>query len=260
MLHVIDNVGLKVIDFAAACIPRRRPPRPVLARAKIVAHRGAHDNRRVRENTLPAFDALLGAGVWGLECDLRWTRDLEPVVCHDPDLKRVFGIDMRVADHDYAALRAACPELPHLREIVERYGGRLHLMLEIKAEHYPHPDAQTARLATLLAALEPARDFHILALEMDLYRHVQQLPSACWLPVARLNTAAISAFAAANGCGGFAAPYFAVSARQIARHRAAGRCVGVGFPSRRNLLYGELARGVDWIFSNHALRLQQYLT
>lgn len=255
----IRNTLLSVTEAGYALLPRRRPSAAALAAIRIVSHRGERDNRKVFENTFAAFDPLLDSGVWGIEFDLRWSRDDEPVVCHDAGLRRVFGVDRRIADSDYSTLRARCPELPHLGDLVARYGQRLHLMMEIKAEPEVHPDRRRARLQKHLDGLAPGEDLHLLALDTALFERVPVLPRSCWLPVANTNCAAMSDYALSHGCAGVAAHYALLKRQQIARHRAQGQCVATGFPSHRKLLYREAGRGVDWLFSNRALRLQRLL-
>jgi len=94
---------MSFFDFCFMVMPRRRPTRRALQDSKIISHRGEHDNRRIRENTLAAFTPVAAAGCWGLEFDVRWTRDLddvrwtrdlEPVVIHDTDARRVFGVTL----------------------------------------------------------------------------------------------------------------------------------------------------------------------
>jgi glycerophosphoryl diester phosphodiesterase len=41
----------------------------------------------------------------------------------------------------------------------------------------------------------------------------------------------------------------------IQRHHRQGQKLGTGFIASRYCLYRELDRGVDWIFTNHALKL-----
>lgn len=254
MVSRVKKGLLAAVEAGVAVVPRQPPPPDVLARARIVSHRGERDNQRTRENTFAAFDPLVGSGVWGIEFDVRWTRDLEPVVCHDPDLLRVFRLPLSLVDTDYRTLRACCPDAPHLGEFVERYGGRLHLMLELKNAPYPDTDLQQKRLLQHLSGLQPIRDFHILALNTDLYRHVSDLPSQSWFPVAQFNVPKVSAFALANDCAGMAGPYALIGAKHLDAHHSAGQKVGIGFPHRRNVLFRELARGADWIFSDHALK------
>ena len=119
---------------------RRLPPPPVrkLAAVRIVAHRGVYDNRLVFENTMAAFERFHAAGGWGIELDVRWTRDGVPVISHDPDGRRLFGVQRQIADMDLAALQRQLPQVPTLAAVIERFGGQLHLMAEIKSE--PHFD------------------------------------------------------------------------------------------------------------------------
>jgi hypothetical protein len=53
-----------------------------------------------------------------------------------------------------------------------------------------------------------------------------------------------------------AAQYLLLSAKLIRQHHQRGQKLGCGFASSRNCLYREINRGVDWIFTNHALRLE----
>lgn len=250
---------LSAVEAGFAAWPRRRPPAAALAAARVVSHRGERDNRRVFENTFAAFDPLLDSGVWGIEFDLRWTRDDEPVISHDPDLRRVFDVDLKLADTDYATVRARCPRVPHLGDFIARYGGRIHLMMELKAEPEVHPDQRRARLQGLLSGLKPVEDLHVLSLDPALYDRVPGLPRASWLPVASVNCESVSDFALNHGCGGMAAPFPLLKRRCIARHRARGQHVAVGFPEHRNVLYREVALGADWLFSNRACHLQRFL-
>lgn len=259
MSRRINNALLHLTEAGFAAVPRRRPPAAALATARVVSHRGERDNRRVMENTFAAVDPLLASGVWGVEFDLRWTRDDEPVVCHDADLKRVFGIDLRLADIDYATLRARCPQVPHLGDFVARYGARLHLMMELKAGSQRHRQRRQIRLQACLDGLQPGTDLHVLSLLPSLFDQVPQMPHSCWLPVAGVNCREIGDYALANGCAGMAGPYALLRQQQIDRHHAAGQRVAVGFPAHRSVLYREVARGVDWLFSNRAVRLQRLL-
>ena len=255
----LTNSFLHATETLYALVPRRVPAPEILAKCGIVSHRGERDNQIIFENTLAAFDSLIAAGVWSIEFDIRWTRDLQPVVVHDLDLLRVFGKQERICDLTLADLQVTPPQIPTLEELLQRYGGRIHLMIELKAEDYPDPSAQRKTLQKLLNKLEPAKDFHFLALDTRLFEHLRGFPTSCWLPVARTNIKQISDFAIAQKCTGMAGPYSLISNARIQRHREAGQHIGVGFPAHRNVLFRELNRGVSWIFSNHALQLQTLL-
>jgi glycerophosphoryl diester phosphodiesterase len=106
-----------------------------------IAHRGASRDRP--ENTLIAFDEALNQGADALELDLQFSRDGVPVVYHDKTLARAGGGRRRVARLDMWQLRQLdagfkfAPEfrgqtIPTLAEVLERYGQRTKLLLEVK--------------------------------------------------------------------------------------------------------------------------------
>jgi glycerophosphoryl diester phosphodiesterase len=254
-----QHLAMRSVDGIYACIPRRTPSPQALAACKVISHRGEHDNRSIFENSLPAFAAAREAGVWGLEADIRWTRDLVPVICHDPDGRRLFGESAAVRELSFSALRARMPLIPSLAELVAECGSRMHLMLEIKDEPWPQLRQQQLILEQLLASLRPAQDYHFLALDPQLFQRVPFVPRAACLPVAELNTRRTSQAGLESGLGGLTGHFVLLNQRLAQRHWVAGQGVGTGFISSRNSLYRELNRGVEWIFSNHALRIQGIL-
>ena len=163
----LEPILIPLIDRLFARLPRPRPDPARLRGCRVVAHRGAHGPGRP-ENTLPAFDAALACGAWGIEFDLRWTRDGVPVVVHDPDLARVFGLDVAVGRTAAAELQRLCPQVPTLAEVLARYGGRAHLMVELKAEPLPEPGRRNRILGELFAGLAPVRDYHLLSLSPEM--------------------------------------------------------------------------------------------
>lgn len=253
----VPDLAMAVADTVSAALPSPVPERRVLADCRLIAHRGEHDNVDTKENTLAAFRAARGAGVWGIECDIRWTADLVPVVCHDPTPRRIFGLEQPVSSLRFADLRAELPQIPALAEVVAEFGGNTHLMLELKAESWPQPQRQHEIFTDCLRALRPVDDFHLLALDCALFERVAGLPAACCVPVAEASIARHSRLALARGYGGFAAHYLLLSTHRLAQHKAAGQHVGSGFSASRNCLFRELNRGVDWIFSNRAVALQR---
>jgi glycerophosphoryl diester phosphodiesterase len=255
----VENLLLQMIEGIYSRSPRPHPGLERLRGCRVVSHRGEHDNRRVFENTLAAFDAAAAQGVWGIEFDLRWTRDLEPVVVHDADLRRVFGRDLRVGGCTLRDLKGPCPQLPTLPEVVGRYGGKVHLMMEIKAEPYPDRGRQNRVLGEVFAALRPGRDFHLLSLAPEMFRLITFAPPTAFVPVARLNFPGLSRLALQEGYGGVAGHYALVGASAVRRHHAAGQKVGTGYPRAPNCVFREIRRGVDWIFCNHAGEVQRLI-
>ena len=236
--------------------PRPAPASHMLHTCRLISHRGDHDNRQCFENTLPAFDAAADAGVWGIEMDIRWTSDLVPVVFHDPDTRRLFNRDARISEMTLDRIRQQFPLVPTLSEVAERYGGRLHLMLEIKRETYPRPSVQHRRLKKSLQHLVPGQDFHLMGLYPDMFGYFDFLPARTFVPIARIRIDRFSRMAAAYGWGGLAGHYLTATHALVLRHHRLGQCIGTGFADSRRCLYREAARGVDWVFSNRAVEMQ----
>ncbi|MDO4572621.1 MAG: glycerophosphodiester phosphodiesterase family protein [Clostridia bacterium] len=109
---------------------------PFLNRA--YAHRGLYEaDQSVPENSLPAFSRAAEAG-YGVELDVQLSRDGRIVVFHDDDLRRACGLDARVEELDFEALRAlrlfgGGERIPLFSEALETIGGRVPLIVELKA-------------------------------------------------------------------------------------------------------------------------------
>lgn len=251
----LENLAQQLVDFTFMLLPRPRPSRQALEQCRLVSHRGEHDNRQLRENTLAAFRAVADAGIWGIEFDLRWTRDLEPVVIHDPTTGRVFGDNLSVAEIGLAELKRAIPEIPSLEQVVTEFGGSTHLMIELKPDRLDQDDLKAARLAGILDGLDAGRDYHFLALEADLFAPAAFAGPAACLLVAELGIGAFSNEVITREYGGLCGQYLLLNRRLIGLHHARGQQLGTGFASSRFCFYRELNRRVDWIFTNHALKL-----
>jgi glycerophosphoryl diester phosphodiesterase len=205
---------------------------------------------------MAAFEGAEVSGVWGIELDIRWTQDLQPVVIHDPDLVRVFGKSIRVADVTLAELCDQCPEVPSLEEVIQRFGKKLHLMVEIKEETYPDPVRQNQILKTYFAELKPQEDYHLLSLSEKMFDVVDFMPPSVFLPVSQLNFQHFSQLAIERAFCGVAGHYLFLSSGFLNRHHGLNQKVGTGYIGSRNCLFRELNRGVDWIFSNNGAEIQ----
>jgi glycerophosphoryl diester phosphodiesterase len=260
MLSVLlERLFYRWVDPLLGRLPRRPPPGGLPENPRIIAHRGDHHAPERLENTLAAFTRSREAGVWGVELDLRWTRDLVPVISHDADCRRLFGGGDRIDALGFDTLRRRYPLIPSLAEVLDTCGGKLHLMLEIKAEPWPEPARQSRILAEVLDPVVPGRDIHFLGLHPGVFRLVPfAFPGAC-LAVAQLNTRNLSRWARAEGLAGLAGHYLLVNQACLDRHHAWGQKVGTGFVESRGILLREWARGVDWVFSNRAAVLLESL-
>ncbi len=256
ILPLIESGYMRMLDVISARKRRPKPSASVLKACKLVAHRGEHDNRTVLENSLAAFGRAADAGVWGVELDVRWTRDLVPVVSHDADLSRLFDRPEQIAKLSFRELRGRVDVIPALAEVVERFGEKLHLMIEIKHHDWPDPKRQSRALLETLAPLAPAEAYHLMVLDPAIMTHLDGFTTRCMIAIAYHWPDRYSRWVIENGWGGLATHYSMLRRSHIKRHQSEGQCVGTAFPASRNCLFRELNRGVDFIFSNHAAALQ----
>jgi glycerophosphoryl diester phosphodiesterase len=256
LLSYVENGLERIIDGFYAIWPQPFPGIERLKQCKIISHRGEHDNLAVLENTFEAFDKACDAGVWGLEFDVRWTKDLHPVVVHDADLNRVFKIDLTVGDVELEGLRSRCPQIPLLSEVIQKYGRKFHLMVEIKAEAYPDPEGQNQILQGCFETLTPQADYHLISLTPELFDIINFVPESTFMPIAMWNMSRFSQLALKRNMRGIAGHYFLLNDSILSRHLANGQKAGTGYPRSKNCLFREINRGVEWIFSNNAVELQ----
>jgi glycerophosphoryl diester phosphodiesterase len=91
----------------------------------LLGHRGARASADVPENTFASFDLALAHGCSGFEFDVRLTACGTAVVCHDPKVGKI------------AVSRAQASQLtqlPRLSQVLQRYGQRAFLDIELKVE------------------------------------------------------------------------------------------------------------------------------
>jgi glycerophosphoryl diester phosphodiesterase len=103
--------------------------------ALFLGHRGTRIY--APENTFEAFDIALEHGCDGFEFDVRRTADGLAAVCHDAHFHHL-KVDQYILDQ----LRALHP-LPTLGEVLERYGNRAYINIELKDAGL---EAETIRL------------------------------------------------------------------------------------------------------------------
>lgn len=99
------------------------------------AHRGLHDSERA-ENSMSAFAAAKEHG-YGIELDVRLSKDGELVVFHDETLTRVVGkegkvIDFTAEELSKMSLSGTADGIPTFRRVLELIDGAVPLIIEIK--------------------------------------------------------------------------------------------------------------------------------
>lgn len=136
-LIVISSLLLLLaILYLIAIAPARRPLGEPFVSTKY-AHRGLHD-KELAENSLAAFSAAVERG-FGIELDVRLTKDERLVVFHDDTLTRMCGVDARVDEKTYDELLEydlldSGAKIPTFREVMELVGGKVPLLIEIKED------------------------------------------------------------------------------------------------------------------------------
>src|SRR5439155_9570795 len=94
----------------------------------LLGHRGA--SKYLAENTFEAFDLALQHGCDGFELDVRLTSDRAALICHDRDHKGKLLAD---------CIAEKFPGLLVMEKIIERYGGRAFINVELKVEDLHEP-------------------------------------------------------------------------------------------------------------------------
>jgi len=254
----IQDALERLLAETYARIPRRRGVAPLQGVCKLVAHRGCHDgNRKIKENSMEAFQCALQAGVWAIELDLQFTRDGCPVVLHDADGGRIWGdASLRPAELSRAEMRQRCPEVPFLEEVLGAFREGLHFMIEVKRQTYE--PRYNAKLRKILQGLVPERDFHLLALHPETMAQLRCWPRQCKVLVAETNTRYIARQVLAHGYGGMAGHFLLLGRRLRLRLRRQGIKVGAGFVDSENGFKREWQLETDWLFSNRAELLAGY--
>ena len=103
------------------------------------AHRGLHDNKgEAPENSMEAFRKAAKCG-YGIEMDVRLTKDMVPVVFHDKNLTRMCGRPELVSDLTYAQLKditlaESAETIPLFEEVLKMVKGRVPLIIEYKVD------------------------------------------------------------------------------------------------------------------------------
>ncbi|MGC1183032.1 glycerophosphodiester phosphodiesterase [Legionella sp.] len=246
----------KMIDRYFALIPRGTPNPDQVHAARLIAHRGAHDNvHGVIENTLPAFRLAEKSGCWGIELDVHITADQVLVVNHDSSLKRLWGHDLIIANLNFSDLRAQVPEIPTLAEVVAEFGQRLHLFIELKQ---PLQDEEC--LLQILHKLRAKEDYHLLTIDASIVQALSKFPKHALLLVASHNNVRnFCDLSLKEHYGGVLGHYLLLTTKLATRLKAGKQVVGVGFVDSKYSLYRELNKGMHWIFTNRAEQVSLYL-
>ncbi len=100
------------------------------------AHRGLH-GEKTPENSLAAFQLAADRG-YGIELDVRWTKDRVMVVHHDDSLLRMCGVDRKISEMTggevlRCQLKGSPEYVPTLDQVLDKVNGKVPLIIEMKS-------------------------------------------------------------------------------------------------------------------------------
>ena len=232
-----------------------------------ISHRGY--TAEATENTAEAFLAAIGHGFDHLETDLRTTRDGHIVLCHDADLRRVSGRQVRMSEltrKELAQEKLPCGErLLFFDDFLEHF-SHLNWILDIKPE-----GAQ--RTVDILTAMRQDPQVEAFLTQRTRYlfwnaQHEQQLttklPEAfCLAREGACYRAGLATLLGASGMGGLqTGQYYALPPKLkgvpilnptvVQRfHAKNARVIGY-LPESEADRQRALTAGVDQLLTNHA--------
>ena len=135
-----------------------------------IAHRGLHTNPVVPENSLSAFQRAVEAG-FGIELDVQLTADDQLVIFHDETLERVCGDrrklhELTLSELSGLRLFGTDERIPLFRDALDRIGGRVPLLVEIKSEgRYRRTTELTCEVLRSYDGIFCVESFHPLVLK-----------------------------------------------------------------------------------------------
>ncbi|MBR5903488.1 MAG: glycerophosphodiester phosphodiesterase [Clostridia bacterium] len=135
---ILIIIGVPVVGFLYIFLPADIPSYvKKVYRGRYYAHRGLHNiDENVPENSLTAFKKAAEKG-YGIELDVHLSADGQVVVFHDDDLRRMCGVDKKIADCTYDELQqysllGTSEKIPLFSSVLEVYNGVAPMIIEIK--------------------------------------------------------------------------------------------------------------------------------
>lgn len=121
---------------------------------KVIGHRGAAG--LAPENTILSFRLARELGADAVECDVRMTRDGQPVLLHDATVDRTTNGKGRLADLTLAEVsRLECQDgvpVATLAELLTLAGGSLPVVIELKEDAVVEPTVRQVIERNLLGS------------------------------------------------------------------------------------------------------------
>lgn len=231
----------------------------------VIAHRGA--STYAPENTFAAFDLALEMGAQHLEFDVQMSSDGHLVIIHDDNVNRTTNGSGAVSAHTLAQLQAldagawfnakfAGARIPTLDTVLERYGRRAHLHVEIKGKSAGLSERTVDAIRRFgLSPHVTMTSFQKPKLE-DLRAYAPELPTG-WL-LREINDAMISE-ARTLGLTQLCPKADIVTPDLVEKLRSAGFVVRAWGVANEALMRNMVAAGVDGMTVNFPDKLIAFL-
>ena len=142
IISAASAIALLLIIYLFLAAPKRSRRAQTLEFARVkYAHRGLHGGTRA-ENSLSAFAAAVEKG-YGIELDVRLSRDGELVVFHDDTLERMTDAEGRVDSKTLSELKELSlgggeEKIPTFAEVLALVDGKVPLLVEIKEDAFKY--------------------------------------------------------------------------------------------------------------------------
>jgi len=129
----------------------------------LLGHRGVRASTGVPQNTCASFDLALEHGCDGFEFDVRLAACGTAVVCHDPKVGK-----LAIARTQARQL----PRLPRLNDVIERYGQRAFLNIELKVKDLE------SKVLTALSGFPPIQGYVVSSFIPDVVMELEARSSS----------------------------------------------------------------------------------
>lgn len=259
--QLLEEAFQVTTEFYAKTIPRK-PVKSLLHKPGVIAHRGLIAHPTIKENTMLAFEECLKKNIWGIEFDIRWTKDLYPIIHHDPSTLRVWGKDKFIHEMNLTELKNEFPAIPSLSEVAASYGNKMHLMIEIKKlPEFTDSEMKTAsyNLTDALQSLQPEQHYHFMSFQPEELIKKFKLNPKSILGIATTNIKDAINTAEKWKIKGITGHFALITSKLRILAQAKNLKVGVGFINSKNSMYRELELNADFLYSNNPLVIQGLL-
>lgn len=209
------------------------PRQTMIDAALLIGHRGCQVG--ATQNTMPAFEAAVKAGVIGIETDLRLTSDNQIVLLHDDT-----HAGLCVSKTSLAQMQAVSPDTLSFDQALPIFNRFNQLQLEIKPIKEPY---RSTLIKLLLARFSPSNRVIVSSFDQGVLRRVKRLAPNMSLGVLEEQSVAMMLSRAQELNAEWVIPCDSLCTKETV-----GQCVNQGFSvSVYTVNSGERAKQLlDW--------------